>query len=364
MDLMILDQDFKAISIVDNYESVIWTDRYDNPGEFEIYTPVNDHILENCKVNNYVRIVESEHMMIIENLTIEANAEDGNHIKIIGRSLESILDRRVVIGEITLTGSLQNSIRGLINTNIVSPSDSARQIPNFIFEDSADPEITSLTYEGDFKGDSLLDIIQVMCQSKDIGFKVVLNDENQFVFSLYKGTDRSYKQETLPYVVFKPSFENIINSNYSETHSGSKTFCYIHSSYTERSEGSSSSETIDVNRTLGSGSGLLRKEIYDDASVTMEEGMSIQEFYAKMDEKGSETLKNHRVEKTFDGECETTRMFIYDRDFFMGDIVQVANEYGMEDAARVTEFIWSQSSSELKNYPTFKALDYEESEGS
>ena len=47
-----------------------------------------------------------------------------------------------------------------------------------------------------------------------------------------------------------------------------------------------------------------------------------------------------------------------------GDVVQVANEYGMEDAARVTEFIWSQSSSELKNYPTFKALDYEESEGS
>lgn len=367
---MVLDQNFVAISNIDAYESIIWTDRYNEPGEFEIYTPVSDQMLEFPVVNNYLRVTDSEHIMIVEDITIESNVDTGNHIKIVGRSLESILDRRVVLEEVNLTGNLQNSIRSLITTNIISPSDSARRISNFIFEDSTDTKVTELTYEGQFKDKDLLEIIKEICKDKELGFKVLLNDEGQFVFSLYMGTDRSYRQDVLPYVCFKPSFENIINSNYAEKNSTAKTFCYVHAQYTDRSEnngGSSSdseSEQVDVVRTVGSGTGLLRKEVYKNASINKDDEMTLAEFYAKMDEAGNEELVDKKVEKIFDGECETTRMFVYDRDFFLGDVVQVANEYGMEAPSRVTEFIRSQSSSELKSYPTFEALDYEESEGS
>lgn len=366
MDIHVLNENFETIAVIDQYESLLWTDRYSSPGDFEIYTPVSELMLTYPKVNNYLRYGETEHLMIIEDITIESNVEEGNHIKIVGRSLESILDRRAIVSEVNLSGNLQNGVKSLIVSNIINPSDSNRRIANFRFEESTDSAITSLTYENQFKGTNLLETITEICDANEIGFKVILDDDNNFVFSLYKGVDRSYRQEVLPYVVFKPSFENIVSSNYSEVNSSAKTFCYVHSTYTERyedEEGHSESIEIDVIRTVGSGTGLLRKETYIDGQVTKDEDMSMDEYYSKLDQSGNDELKNNsKIQKTFDGQCETKRMYVYNRDFFLGDVCQVANEYGMESPARVTEFIWSQSSSGLDNYPTFTALDYEEEE--
>ena len=199
---------------------------------------------------------------------------------------------------------------------------------------------------------NILEVIETLCETNEIGFKITLNDSNQFVFKLYKGIDRSYRQDTLPYVVFKPSFENIINSNYAELNSTAKTITLV------AGEGEGSARKT---RTVGTGSGLLRKELFTDArDIQLEEGMSLSTYYAKLDQRGTEKLKENKVQKSFDGECETTRMYVYGRDFFMGDCVQVANEYGMESPTRVVEYIWSSSATGTTSYPTFEALDYEE----
>ena len=55
-------------------------------------TPVLDMIKEDYYlVNN-----ESEHVMIIEDMTITTDVEEGKRLKITGSSLEKILDRRIV----------------------------------------------------------------------------------------------------------------------------------------------------------------------------------------------------------------------------------------------------------------------------
>jgi len=352
MEMYVLNTNFEKIAIIDAYESLLWTDRYNKPGEFEIYTPVADFALQYPVADNYLQIKESEHTMIIEDITIESNVETGNHIKIVGRSLESILDRRIVWNQTDITGNLQNGIKRLITENIINPSIVDRAISNFIFEDSTDPAITGLTMEAQYTGDNLLDIVEKLCEINEIGYKIILNDDNQFVFSLYKGIDRSYRQETLPFVVFKPSFENIINSNYSDFRSPAKTITLV------AGEGEGSSR---VTRVVGTGSGLTRKEIYTDArDIQKEEGMTTAQYYAKLDQRGEEKLKENKIQKSFDGECETTRMFVYKEDFFMGDCVQVANEYGMESPTRIIEYIWSSNDQGTVSYPTFEALDYEE----
>ena len=351
MEMYVLNKNFEKIALIDAYESLLWTDRYNKPGEFEIYTPVADFALQYPVADNYLQIKESEHTMVIEDTTIESNVETGNHIKITGRSLESILDRRIVWAQTDISGNLQNGIKRLLTENIISPSIADRRIPNFIFEDSTDEEITKLTMENQYTGDNLLDIVQTLCETNEIGYKILLNDDNNFVFKLYKGIDRSYRQETLPFVVFKPSFENIINSNYAELNSEAKTITLV------AGEGEGSSR---VTRVVGTGSGLLRKELYTDARDIQSEDMSTADYYAKLDQRGTEKLKENKIKKTFDGECETTRMYVYKRDFDMGDCVQVANEYGMESPTRVVEYIWSSSAQGTTSYPTFEALDYEE----
>lgn len=351
MDLYVLNAEFEKVACIDTYESTIWTDRYNKPGDFEIYTPVNEAMLKYPIAGNYIQIKESEHTMIVEDISIESNVEDGNHIKVVGRSLESILDRRVIWTQTNITGNLQTGIKKLLDENIGELASADRKVSNFIFQASNDEAITSLTMDNQYTGDNLLDVIQELCEVNEIGFKIILNDDNQFVFSLYKGVDRSYRQEKNPYVVFKPSFENIVNSNYSAKSSTEKNVTLV------AGDGEGANRTT---RVVGTATGLNRKELFTDARDISRDGMTVAQYYAKLDQRGAENLKENKLEKSFEGECETTRMFVYQDDFFMGDCVQVANSYGMESPTRVIEYIWSSDAGGTNSYPTFEALDYEE----
>ena len=82
--------------------------------------------------------------MIIEDIKINADTEEGNHLIVTGRSLESILERRIIWGQRIFNGNLQNGIQTMLNECIISPSIADRKISNFVFVPSADPKITSL----------------------------------------------------------------------------------------------------------------------------------------------------------------------------------------------------------------------------
>ena len=59
----------------------------------------------------------------------------------------------------------------------------------------------------------------------------------------------------------------------------------------------------------------------------------------------------------FSGEAAQQSMYTYNEDFFLGDFVQIQNEFGQQDIARVTEYIRTSSDSEGDVfYPTFESL--------
>ena len=55
-------------------------------------------------------------------------------------------------------------------------------------------------------------------------------------------------------------------------------------------------------------------------------------------------------------------MFKYGEDFFIGDIVQIANEYGNEETAYISELVISQDEEGFSIYPTFKMVQDKEGE--
>ena len=71
---------------------------------------------------------------------------------------------------------------------------------------------------------------------------------------------------------------------------------------------------------------------------------------------GLKNLADHIVTTAFEGEVEVTRLFKYGEDFFIGDIVQIANEYGNEGSAYISELVISNSEEGLSIYPTFKTI--------
>lgn len=381
MELTVLNPSFEKIYILDSYESLVWVDKFAEVGTFEIYTPVTDDILKYLVKDNYLVNPDSEHVMIIEDFSLDSDLETGNHIKIIGRSLESILDRRIIWDTIDFKEkhNFHKAIKKLITRCLISPdgqrADKARRkVDNFIFQDSQDTTITSLKLKDgvQYHGENLLEIIEELCNDKKIGFKITLSENNEFIFTLYNGVDRSYKQEVNPYVVFKPSFDNLISSNYREENSKVKNLACVLGA--ENNEGDKPEEVVGDTSVTG----LNRREIFVDASDIEwdaeeeddsgdEEGQKTsiepEDYIKLMQQRGKKEIKETtKGVKAFDGQCETIRLYRYGTDFFMGDVVQLMNEYGMEASSRITEFTWSHSTSGLETYPTFTPVEDEEEE--
>ena len=153
-------------------------------------------------------------------------------------------------------------------------------------------------------------------------------------------------------------FENIINSEYYRSKASLKTVAFI----AGEGEGDAR-KTSTITCADGAGYGLSRRELYIDArdiSQTVDEvTLTESEYKAKLDQRGFEKLnhKDNILQSAFDGRVETTHLYVYGEDFFMGDVVQIANEYDMETEARVVELIRSHSITGVDIYPTFSTTN-------
>lgn len=213
MNLLILDNEFNEIGLIDNFESMIWTDRYNDYGDFEIVISPNTLYKSYLIEGNYAYLKQSEHLMIFETVNTKMDTLDGDKMTASGRSLESILDRRVLVSKLNISSgtTLNDAIKNIINDNIINPPNADRKINNFIYVDSEDPKILNEELEElEFRiGDNIYDIISSLCKIYEIGFKVILN-EKTFEFHLYKGKDRSYNNEdNNEVVIFSPKLDNL-----------------------------------------------------------------------------------------------------------------------------------------------------------
>lgn len=360
MEIFVMDEKFRSLYNLDTFESLIWTERYNGCGNFEFYTPVNQAILQvvntiqqkmEAKLDCYAWLKESATTMVIEDLEITTDTETGNHLIVSGRGLESLLERRIIWEQTNLNGNLQNGVQKLINDAIINPKIADRKIPKFLFSASANEYVKELSLRAQYTGDNLYDTILTICDTYQLGFDVSLDMNNNFVFSLTYGEDRSYDQNKNPYVIFSPRYENIINSDYLESSKTLKNVTLV---------AGEDSGTSRRTRIVGSGSGLARRELYTDARDIQSEvdggKLTDAQYNALLDQRGSEKLVEHVYTKVFTGEIEATKTFVYDRDFFKGDVVQIVNEYGMESKVRVSEVVRVQDTNGYSMYPTFQVV--------
>ena len=153
--------------------------------------------------------------------------------------------------------NLQGSILELLNENVIYPSNENRKIPGFIMSINNSEEITSIVFTENYNGNDLLSVVKNACKDKHIGFKILSDDSNHFVFQLYAGTDRSKANNASRYVVFSPFFDNLQNSDYSTSNELYRNFMIV--SKDEDNFLTAFSTSIEP-------TGLDRREIHEDAS--------------------------------------------------------------------------------------------------
>ncbi len=360
MKICIVEKDFSMLYPVEHHKSFIWTDRYDTPGDFEIYIPIATVSREHLKIDNYISCDMSEHLMIIEDIKTESDLDNGNFLIVTGKSLESIPSRRIIWYPITFTDEpLQNVIKTLLEKNIISPEDTSRAIPNFIFEESTDERITSIdkVTVSYVIGDNLGDIIEDLCKTYQLGYKIIPNDDNQFIFSLFAGTDRSYAQETNPWIIFSPNQDNIISSRFNESTSNYKNVTLVINEKTTYDEANPEGVTERSGLVLGSTAGLSRRETFTDASgIDTDEETTQHDLLANMRVEGYKTLAEYKYDKDFDGEIDYIRSYQYGTDFYIGDIVEIQDLFGNEGRERVTEYMIKEDTNGFAAYPTLTSV--------
>lgn len=345
MEVYVRDKELSIIGIIDAFLSLIWTERYNSCGDFELYLYAKNENIAMLKEDYYLTRTDTESIMLIEEVNVITDVEEGNYLIVKGRSAEVLLNRRIVWQQTNLSGKVEKCIRQLILENAINPEDGNRKIQNLFmgemqnFAETIDKQVT---------GTNLLTEIMDICASCNYGFKITLNDYNNFVFNIYKGIDRSYDQTENSFVVFSNEYDNLNASNYK----------YNKTEYSNIALVAGEGEGTERKRyTVGNASGMERYECFVDArDISTNNGeIEIDDYNYMLQQRGIEALKNECIIENFEGEADTTTTYTYRRDFYLGDIVQVENEYGMIAAPRITEVIESQDENDYKVLPTFSS---------
>lgn len=352
MNVYVMDESLKRVGVIDSYRSIIWTRRYYEAGDFELFLDATQENIDLCKKNRFLyREGDYEDgvfksVMIIRYVQLNTSIDDGDTLLLQGPDLKSIVGRRIIWNQTILSGTLEANIRSVISSNIINPSIAARKINNFILGDQMGG---TPTVQIQSTGDAIDTWLTEQITPYEIGYDVQIRD-GQFVFLLYKGLDRSYEQSANPYVIFSPDFENLLASDYVESQIDTKNFALV----AGEGEGSARTVTTVGNNSL---SGLDRIELYVDArdiSKTTDSGtLTPAQYVAQLQTRGREKLAEFQDVQVFEGEVEAETNFIYGVDYFLGDKVQVVNEYGIGAAARIVGIIDAEDTAGRTVVPTF-----------
>lgn len=351
MNIYVINTNLERVAVIDAYSSIIWNNRYYEPGEFELYLQARQDYIDTLKQDYYlIREDDESNAMIIEAIETQTDAEEGNYLIVKGRCLKSLVYRRVIWEQTTLYGQVETCIERIVNENIISPKEENRKISNFTIGDMVTTgEIMTAQYTGNNLGET----ITAICQTYGIGWRVDLDlERKKFIFVLFAGIDRSYRQDLRPWVVFSNDYENLLTSIYT----------FDKSAYSNVARVAGEGEGVERRVvTVGDVSGLERREIFIDArDISSNEGeMSDKEYFAQLTQRGVEKLSETTETRNFEGET-VDYTYKYGEDYYLGDIVEVVNEYGMKAATRVLEVIQSEDDSGKYTIPTFS--DYLESE--
>ena len=352
MDIYVLNGLYGAEDVIDNYESVIWNVQYYGQGDFQLQLAGTRKNLDAIRVNRY--LVRGEDMsaggtfknvMIVTDMKMNFDADKGWILTVTGKGLKSIVGRRVIWNQENITGNAETGIRKIITDNIISPAITDRAIQSFELD-----AVQGFTENIDLQcfGENIADWLETVCTSLGYGWDVYISG-GKYKFKLYRGTNRSYSQHDVPPVVFSSEFDNLLSSTYSYNMTAYKNVALV---------GGEGEGTAQRTASVGEAAGLGRYELYVDGSSVSSNGEIITEeqYTALLKDYGQTMLDATSATQQLEGQIDTTGLYTIDRDYFLGDIVQIENDMGIAAVPRIIGIIYAEDESGVSVLPTFSEM--------
>ena len=292
---------------------------YYDVGEFEIRAIANKKNLAALKKGNFIKIPNKRFIWVITSVKYTFTAGGSRLIIATGKDAKWLLNKRIIQTPIQLPLTLTNAIHKLFNDNIGANAGAARQIKNF--ETQLINIDINLTDTQAPRG-NLGEFINNLLKTYKCGSYVIYED-GILKYKVIQGQDKRQS------VKFSQSLDNLLSSEYLEDEAELATNALVVSTIDE----------VDYTQIYDMGAtGIDRAEIlvnsnlstkYTDASGVEQETTPTSDLYKGWQiEEGKKELSNHTNIVEVKGEIDLTNsLYEFDKDFFIGDIVGVQDEY-------------------------------------
>lgn len=434
MYLAVFDEAMVLQHICEDYKSIIWTERFHGFGDFKLTVPGTLENLQIYQLDYYLYTKGTNKLMIIEQVELNTEYSKQSLLTVSGRSLESILDRRVMhpypIWEGTrlcmherTKGKVKDVIKHYTNLLFKQRDSldasherhvqgfgwySVDELPTGIrkgrpvssmdignIRANANGTVRNMTRNADYSHAAYDDtdpyimegswykLVQNLTDLTMSGWAIEFDGEDPYYWYgyTYNGVNRTFNQGERPPVVFSPKYDNLSKATYFKSKVSTRTKIFSGAvKFTVPLELQLSKEYLDDNRdsamqnnsvTVGTRGLGLREGYFQSPSIEHTNGYMIskgsgqwgvasidpESIYRQIGEQCNTELWRRMPLEMFSGEAAQQSMYTYNEDFFLGDFVQIQNEFGQQDIARVTEYIRTSSDSEGDVfYPTFESL--------
>lgn len=357
MEIYILDALLRRTEVIDKFISLIWTDRFQDLGDFELVVSSTSENRSWLTTDTLLAINTSYRVMVIDKTNDTVDDDDIATLTITGHSIETVLNDRVVKNTYTdltteptwdFSDTPGNICRTMFDhicrDGILFASDIIPfLVPGSIYSTGTIPEYdTEILWSQ--APDQLFTPIQQLCQLYDLGFRLVRNqDSSQLYFDIYSGNDRTTQQTDFPPVIFSPSLDDLQNTTKVAITEGSKNVAYVFST-----AGTKTVYDDNVDPTV---TGFVKRVLVVNADIA--DGDPDPD--TTMQQAGAQALIAARATEMFDGELNQYGSFTYEVDYTVGDLVEMRDQDGNISYKRVTEQIFSSDANGDTSYPTLAA---------
>lgn len=263
--------DYIPDMLIEGYDSMIWTERFQTPGEFELKTPRVKETLDLLPEMTLISTRESKEVMMVENRLIEQDESGNWTLTVSGRSVTAFLEHRHVEGpyskrrklarKYSATGALSvliwNVIDNHTNKDVTREGDfvwtDKDKIPNVSVSESVPvtgdlrnwwveegplyPQLDKIMLRGELglrtirptpnSGNMTKVSIESALASRGDIIRTLVVNPTSLRFDIYEGLDRSHTQTSNPVVGFNYIQGDIDNDKYLFSNQDYKTACEV-----------------------------------------------------------------------------------------------------------------------------------------
>lgn len=358
MEIYALDALWRRQYVIDQFVSLIWTERWQSHGDFELDIVSTPSTRSLFKPDTYLAMNKSNYVMRVESREDDDNADGARLLKVKGRSIEAtLLDRAAKDSINTLTTSPKWTItdtpgavarkifHDICVTGILDAADVIPGIvegsfmPSSTIPEPVDPITVALDPTTVYDA-----VVTNVLNPWELGMRMLRDDSTGAVyFEIYAGSDRTSTNSTgLTAVIFSPSLENLQNTKELTDITKSKNVAYVFSP-----AGFEKVYGVGVDPTV---SGFERRVLMVDANDIT--STSTSDVPSALIQRGKEALSASRTFLGFDGEISQSCPYTYGIDYNLGDLVEERNDDGVASQMRVSEQIFVSDNQGDRSYPT------------